>query len=122
LDWDINVEGSVKVLTDTATAAEPFDSLTTTYGEKLGTLMQGLNYEAFMYVAAAIGDYAEHWTPTLEAAATQVGASLTGAQNAILAYMEGQEQMAMNAQRNAANGYIPDPTSAMPTKGGDVAV
>ena len=58
----------------------------------------------------------------LEAAATQVTASLTGLQNALEAYLNGQEEMVLNAQRNAANGYIPDPTDAMPTKDGDVAV
>ncbi|MEU4606007.1 DUF6507 family protein [Kribbella sp. NPDC023972] len=148
MDWDIDVEGTFKVLTDTATAAEPFNELLTTYGEKLTALMHATTYmvvgagtrrtgardgPSFLagdvaalgclnVVSAAIGEYSEHWAPTLEAAATQVTASLTGAQNAVLAYMEGQEGMAMNAQRAAANGFIPDPTDAMPTKDGDVAV
>jgi hypothetical protein len=122
VDWNIDVEGTAQVLMDTATAAEPFNALLTTYGEKMGTLTQGLSWDVFSYVAAAVGGYAEHWAPTLNDAATQVGASLTGAQNALVAYMEGQETMAMNAQRNAANGYIPDPTDAMPTHGADVAV
>jgi hypothetical protein len=148
VDWNIDVEGTGQVLMDTATAAEPFNGLLTTYGEELTALMQGTTYVfraagsrvagargngstlggsvaalgCLNVVAAAIGEYAEHWAPTLEAAATQVTASLTGAQNALEAYLTGQEEMVMNAQRNAANGFIPDPTDAMPTVGGDVAV
>lgn len=148
MDWDIDVEGTYKVLTDTAAAAEPFNELLTAYNESLTALMHGTTYVVLgagdrragarggpnflagdvaalgclNVVTAAIGEYAEHWASTLEDAATQVTASLTGAQNAVLAYMEGQEGMAMNAQRAAANGFVPDPTDAMATKDGDVAV
>jgi hypothetical protein len=148
VDWDIDVESTIKVLMTTARVAEPFNDLLTTYNESLTALMQGTTYmvveggarmagarggQGFMagdtaalgclnIVAAAIGEYAEHWAPTLEDAATQVTASLTGAQNALEAYMEGQEGMVMNAQRAAANGFVPDPTDAMATKDGDVAV
>lgn len=125
MDWDIDIAAASKVLTDTVTEAEPFDGLATTYGENLKAIMEGLNYDVFTVVAVAIGEYAEHWSPTLEAAATQVGASLTGAQNALMAYMEGQEEMALTAQRAAANGVIPDPPGTpeapRPT-GEDIAV
>ena len=116
MDWDIDVAGVNKVLTDTVTEAEPFDGLAKTYGENLGAIMEGLNYDVFTVVAVAISEYAEHWAPTLEAAATQVGASLTGAQNAVTAYMDGQEEMALNAQRAAANGEIPDPPGGSSTQ------
>jgi hypothetical protein len=109
VDWDIDVEGVSQVLTDTVTAAQPFDGLAKGYGEKMGTIVEGLNFEVFTVVAAAIGDYANHWAPTLEAAAKQVGASLTGAQNAVKAYMEGQNEMALNAQRMAGRGEMPTP-------------
>jgi hypothetical protein len=148
VDWDIDVEGTAKVLIDTATAAQPFNDLLTSYGEELEAVMRGTTYVVgathgarsrgdqggmlggdvaamgcLNIVSAAIGEYSTHWAPTLEAAATQVSASLTGLQNALEAYLNGQEEMVMNAQRNAANGYIPDPTDAMPTThGGDVAV
>ncbi|MEV0285222.1 DUF6507 family protein [Kribbella sp. NPDC050820] len=149
MGWDIDVEGTGQVLIDTATAAEPFNELLTTYGEALEALMLGTTYlvvdsgarragarggqgvlagdtaalGCLNVVSAAIGEYSAHWAPTLEDAATQVTASLTGLQNALEAYLNGQEEMVMNAQRNAANGYIPDPTAEMPTThGGDVAV
>jgi hypothetical protein len=125
VDWDIDIAGASKVLTDTVTAAEPFDGLATTYGTNLKAIMEGLNYDVFTVVAVAIGEYAEHWSPTLEAAAKQVGASVTGAQNALKAYMEGQEEMALTAQRAAANGVVPDPpgTPAAPrSTGKNVAV
>lgn len=109
MDWDIDVEGVNAVLTDTVTAAEPFDGLAKTYGTSLQAIADGLNYDVFTVVAAALGEYATHWSPTLEAAAKQVGASLTGAQNAVKAYMEGQNEMALNAQRAAGRGEVPDP-------------
>ena len=109
MDWDIDVPGVNKVLTDTVNEAKPFDKLAKDYGTKLGDIMKGLDYDAFKVVAVALSDYGQHWGPTLEAAAKQVGASLTGAQNAVKAYMAGQEEMAMTAQHAAANGVIPDP-------------
>ena len=109
MDWDIDVEGVNKVLTDTVNEAKPFDGLAKTYGTNLEAIVKGLDYDVFTVVAVAVGEYAQHWGPTLEAAAKQVGASLTGAQNAVKAYMEGQSEMALNAQQAAANGEIPDP-------------
>lgn len=109
MDWNINVEGVNGVLQKTATAAEPFDGLAKTYGTSLQGLAEGLNWQSFSVVAASLGEYAQHWAPNLEAAAKQVGASVTGAQNAVNAYMAGQEEMAMNAQRAAKAGVIPDP-------------
>lgn len=121
MDWDIDIEGVNKVLTDTVTEVEPFDGLVTTYGENLEAIMTGLDYDIFTIVAVAVGEYAQHWAPILEAAATQVSASLTGAHNAVTAYMEGQEEMALNAQQAAANGEIPDPpgTPDQPTPTGE---
>ncbi len=123
MDWDIDVAGASKVLTDTVTEAEPFDGLAKSYGEQLGAIMEGLKYETFTIVAVALSEYGQHWQPTLEAAAKQVGASLTGAQNALKAYMDGQEEMVMNAQRNAKNGVVPNPPggNTQPT-GGNKAV
>jgi Family of unknown function (DUF6507) len=122
VDWDIDVPGVNKVLTDTVAEAKPFDGLAKSYGEKLKAIMGGLDYDAFKVVAVAVGDYATHWSPTLEAAAKQVGASLTGAQNAVKAYMGGQEEMAMNAQHAAANGEIPDPPGGKKSSGKNKAV
>jgi hypothetical protein len=122
VDWDIDVPGVSKVLTDTQTAAQPFDTLTKTYGAKLEAIMNGLNYDVFTVVAAAVGEYAQHWAPTLEAAAKQAGASLTGAQNAVMAYMNGQEEMALNAQRAAGRGEIPQPPGSTQPAGRNRAV
>jgi Family of unknown function (DUF6507) len=114
VDWDIDVEGVNKVLTDTVTEVEPFDGLVTKYGDNLKAIMTGLDYDIFTIVAVAIGEYSEHWAPKLEAAAKQVGASLTGAHDAVTAYMEGQEEMALTAQQNAADGVVPDPPGGAP--------
>jgi hypothetical protein len=122
VDWDIDVAGVSKVLTDTSTAAEPFNGLAKTYGDKLNSLMTAMNYEVFAVVAAAVGEYAQHWSPTIEAAAKQVGSSLTGAQNAVKAYMGGQEEMALNAQRAAGRGEIPQPPGSTAPTGGNKAV
>jgi hypothetical protein len=109
VDWNIDVAGVNDVLQKTATAAEPFDGLAKTYGSSLQGLSEGLNWQSFSVVAASLGEYAQHWAPNLEAAAKQVGASVTGASNAVKAYMAGQEEMAMTAQRAAKAGVIPDP-------------
>lgn len=109
MDWDINVEGVNGVLQRTVTAAEPFDGMAKSYGTSLQGIAEGLNWQMFSVVAASLGEYAQHWSPNLEAAAKQVGASLTGAQNAVKAYMAGQEEMALRAQQAAQNGVIPDP-------------
>lgn len=123
MDWDIDVEGVTKVLTDTATAAEPFNTLAKSYGDNLTNIMNGLNFDVFVVVASAVGEYSQHWAPTIEAAAKQVGASLTGAQNAVKAYMEGQNEMALNAQRAAAAGEIPNPPGGVAHRTeGNVAV
>ncbi|MFI5735735.1 DUF6507 family protein [Kribbella sp. NPDC051587] len=107
MDWNIDVEASSKVLTDTGKAAEPFDGLAKDYGTRLQTIADGMKYDVFTVVAAAVGEYAQHWSPTIEAAAKQIGASLTGAQNAIKAYMDGQNEMAMNAQQMAGRNEMP---------------
>ena len=122
MDWDIDVPGVNKVLTDTVTEAKPFDGLAKGYGDKLGAIMEGLKYDTFTVVAVALSEYAQHWSPTLEAAAKQVGASLTGAQNAVKAYMDGQEEMALTAQRAAANGVIPNPPGSKQPSGRNRAV
>lgn len=109
MDWDIDVDGVEAVLKNTQSAALPFDGLTKAYGENLTNLMNGLDYDIFKVVASAIGEYSQHWAPKLEASALQVGASLTGAQNATIAYMNGQTEMAENAQRAAGAGEIPAP-------------
>ena len=124
MDWNIDLEGSGLVLMRTANAAAPFNKLATDYGESLAAIMEGLNYDIFALVATAVGEYSEHWAPTLNAAATQVGASLTGLQNALQAYVDGQEEMAMNAQYQASIGYIPELPGSTVTdpNGGDTAV
>jgi hypothetical protein len=118
VDWDINPEGVQSVLQNTQTAAEPFDALAKTYGDDLTNIMNGLNYDIFVVVASAVGEYSAHWAPTLEAAAKQVGASLTGARDATMAYMNGQAEMAENAQRNAAAGITPPPPGSQPPRTG----
>lgn len=122
MDWDIDVPGVNKVLTDTQASAEPFNGLAKSYGDNLTNIMNGLNYDVFVVVASAVGEYSQHWAPTIEAAAKQVGASLTGAMNATKAYMDGQAEMAQNAQQMAARGEMPPmPGSTAPT-GGNKAV
>jgi hypothetical protein len=107
VNWKINVDGVNTVLTNTGNAATPLDGLSKAYGDDLTNIMNGLDYDAFRVVGAAIGEYSQHWAPTIEAAAKQITASLTGASEAVKAYMNGQEEMAMNAQRAASRGLMP---------------
>lgn len=123
MDWDIDVEGVNRVLTGTAKAAEPFQKVATVYGNRVSALLEGLDYDIFTVVAVAVGEYYEHWAPTLESAATQVSASMNGTVNAVTAYMDGQETMAANAQRQASLGIVQIPGSTVPDpNGGDTAV
>ncbi|WP_405058955.1 DUF6507 family protein [Kribbella sp. NBC_01505] len=107
MDWDIRPEGVQKVLTDTQTAATQFDPLAKQYSDNIRNAMVGTNDLMFGVIAVAIGEYSEHWGPSLESAAKQVGASITGAYNATKAYIDGQNEMVLNAQREAAAGYTP---------------
>ncbi|WP_350275964.1 DUF6507 family protein [Kribbella sp. HUAS MG21] len=123
MDWDIDVDGVNQVLSATATAAEPFEALGISYGDSLGATIEGLNYDVFSVVAVAVAEYAEHWSPIVEAAARQVSASMYGTVNAVTAYMEGQETMAETAQRQASLGIVEIPGSTVPDpNGGDTAV
>ncbi|MFI5694924.1 DUF6507 family protein [Kribbella sp. NPDC051586] len=114
MDWDIDPRGVASVLKKTEAAAKPLDALTKKYGTCLNDLMQGLNPSApelgsVQLVAASLSEFAVHWQPSLESSVQQLGASLMGAYNATTAYLNGQEEMAANAQRAAANGQIPPP-------------
>lgn len=123
MDWDIDVEGVNRVLFGTSKAAEPFNKLAVDYGNSLGAVVEGLNSGIFSVVAGAVAEYSEHWSPTLEAAATQVSASMNGTVNAVTAYLEGHETMAANAQRQASLGIVEIPGSTVPDpNGGDTAV
>jgi ABC-type transporter Mla subunit MlaD len=107
VDWKIDLDGVQTTLTNTAKAAEPLEGLVKSYGDDLTNLINGLNYDVFKVVAAAIGEYSQHWAPTIESAAKQINASLTGASEAVKAYANGQEEMAQNAQRAASQGLMP---------------
>ncbi|HEY3560142.1 MAG TPA: DUF6507 family protein [Kribbella sp.] len=114
MDWDIDPQGVVGVLKKTEAAAKPLDELTKKYGTTLNDLMQGLGSGApelasLKLVAASLSEFAVHWQPSIESSIKQVGASMMGAYNATKAYMNGQEDMALTAQRAAANGEIPPP-------------
>jgi hypothetical protein len=119
VDWNIQPGGVSEVLTTTQEVAKGFDPLAKKYGDCMNNTMVGLNTPLFSVIAAAVGEYATHWNPTLESAAKQVGASITGAATATKAYMEGQQEMAMNAQRAAAAGILPPaPGDPQPTNSG----
>ncbi|HZX03893.1 DUF6507 family protein [Kribbella sp.] len=114
MDWDIDPPGVERVLRATQSAAEPFSSLGEFYGLNMNGLVQGMNYDVIRVAASAVSEYSTHWAPMIEAAAKQISASLTGAQNATVAYMHGQEDMALNAQQAAARGEIPAPPGSKP--------
>ncbi|WP_427892976.1 DUF6507 family protein [Kribbella sp. GL6] len=114
MDWDIDPPGVERVLRATQSAAGPFESLAEWYGFNINSLVHGMDYDVIRVAASAVNEYSAHWSPSLEAAAKQIGASLTGAQNATVAYMHGQEDMALNAQQAAARGEIPPPPGSKP--------
>ncbi len=92
-------------------AVEPFNTHSKNYGDRLNNVSVALQWDVFTVVAAALSEYGAHWQPRIQAAATQVEASLTGATNAVKAYQAGQTEMAANAQRAAGAGVVPTPGS-----------
>ncbi|GAA0585213.1 hypothetical protein HPO96_10315 [Kribbella sandramycini] len=109
--WNIDVAAVSDVLQKTATAVEPFNAHSKSYNDRLNNVTVALKWDIFTVVAVAVSEYGAHWQPIIQAAATQVEASLTGATNAVKAYNAGQTEMAANAQRAAGNGVVPGTAS-----------
>lgn len=97
--WDIDPPGVKGVVDRTITAAEGFETHLTTYGNNLSSAAKN---GGSGIVATALQDFANHHEAGIKAMVNQTTKSLTGAVNATKAYVDGDLEMAANAQRNAS--------------------
>lgn len=110
--WDISPGGVRTVLGRTETVAAEFETQMTA----LNTALTGAaTQSSSSIVAEALSGYAESAQADLGFVFTRTGACLTGAANATNAYLEGDLQMAADAQ--AAATAAPDPRADMPGPG-----
>lgn len=110
--WDISPGGVRDVLTRTHAAAMPFEGQMTS----LNSALEGSAAESSSeIVGQALQGFVESIRTDLEFVFTRTGACMQAAAQATNAYVEGDLEMAANAQRSAA--AAPDPSATMPGPG-----
>jgi hypothetical protein len=123
--WDLKPQGIQGVLKTTGEVAAKIQTHVTSYGDHLtsaassaGTITAeggggdsgGKGGEAVGgLVALALSQFAEHTTGDLKFIAARAGKSLTGAVDATTAYLNGDLDMAAEAQRKALGAVDLDP-------------
>jgi hypothetical protein len=111
--WDIDPAGVRSVLLSTETVAQEFDA-------QMKTLNSGIEGAATQsssdIVASALVGYAESASADITFVFTRTGACLNGAALATNSYVDGDLEMAANAQASAS--AAPDPRATMPGYGG----
>ncbi|MFD7526910.1 DUF6507 family protein [Streptomyces sp. NPDC059849] len=126
--WDLKPQGIQGVLKTTGEVASKIQTYATSYGDHMtsaassaGTITAeggggdgggggGKSGEAVGgLVALALSQFAEHTTGDLKFIAARAGKSLTGAVDATTAYLNGDLDMAAEAQRKALGAVDLDP-------------
>ncbi|MFF2897943.1 DUF6507 family protein [Streptomyces sp. NPDC057966] len=124
--WDLKPQGIQGVLKTTGEVASKIQTHATSYGDHMtsaassaGTITAegggggdsgGKGGEAVGgLVALALSQFAEHTTGDLKFIAARAGKSLTGAVDATTAYLNGDLDMAAEAQRKALGAVDLDP-------------
>ncbi|MFF2014068.1 DUF6507 family protein [Streptomyces sp. NPDC058195] len=126
--WDLKPQGIQGVLKTTGEVAAKIQTYATSYGEHLssaassaGTITAegggggegggGKDGEGAVggLIALALSQFAEQTTPDLKYIAARAGKSLTGAVDATTAYLNGDLDMAAEAQRKALGAVDMDP-------------
>ncbi|WP_326767965.1 DUF6507 family protein [Streptomyces sp. NBC_01591] len=126
--WDLKPQGIQGVLKTTGEVASKIQTHATSYGDHLssaassaGTISaegggdggggggKGGEQAVGGLVALALSKFAEHTTPDLKFIAARAGKSLTGAVDATTAYLNGDLDMAAEAQRKALGAVDLDP-------------
>ena len=119
--WDLKPQGIQGVLKTTGEKASHIEKHAKSYGEHLtsaatsaGTISaegggEGGEKAQGGLVALALSQYAEHATTDLKFIAARAGKSLQGAVDATTAYLNGDEEMAAEAQHKALSAPDLDP-------------
>ncbi|MER5218438.1 DUF6507 family protein [Streptomyces sp. NPDC002838] len=126
--WDLNPQGISHVLKTTGETASNMEKYAKAFGKHLtsaatsaGTVSaeggggggEGGEKAAGGLVALALSQYAERASKDLQFVAARAGKSLQGAADATTAYLNGDQEMAAEAQRNTLSA----PKLDMPGKG-----
>ena len=100
MDWDINVDAVANVLQTTGEKASGYEAVAKGYADYAErSVRQAQATLVGQAVADVLAFYQDAWQDIID----QTNASLTGAKDATIAYVNGQEEMALNAQRNATD-------------------
>ncbi len=103
--WDIEPNGVRSVLAQTQRVADDFEG----HMRAMSTALEGAGAQSSSsIVAEALVGLAEAQRTDIEFVFTRTGASMTAAAEATRAYVEGDLNMAANAQSNAAQAPAPD--------------
>jgi len=114
--WDISPGGVRDVLTRTQGVATEFDSQM----KSLNSALQGAGTQCSSgIVGEAIAGFFESAKSNIQFVFTRTGACLNAAAQATNAYLQGDLEMAANAQVSAT--AAPDPTAVMPRGPGRMA-
>lgn len=113
--WDIDPSGVKSVLQRTETTASAFEEQI----RSLNTALEQAGTESTSrIVAKAISDFMQAQATHMTFVFTRTSAALQGAANATQAYLDGDLQMAANAQQSAATAPVPtDIPGAAETRG-----
>ncbi|CAL9314720.1 MULTISPECIES: DUF6507 family protein [Streptomyces] len=118
--WDLKPQGISHVLKTTGEAASKLEKYATAFGEHLtsaassaGTVSaegggEGGEKAQGGLVALALSQFAERATKDLKFVAARAGKSLQGAVDATTAYLNGDEEMAAEAQRKTLQAPVVD--------------
>lgn len=115
--WDVQVSGVKGVVNNTLHAARPLDG----HAKALGSEMQSAAEAAGIdVVQQALNTFAEHAEVVLPNIGKELTAVLNGAVQATHAYIEGDERMAVGAERAAARatGWLPPTQRRSPLNDG----
>ncbi|GLY92150.1 DUF6507 family protein [Actinoallomurus iriomotensis] len=111
--WKVKPEGVKGVVTRTVAAAKPFEGQYKSFVDNLNAA--GQNCQSGI-VSKALTDFATHHQLTLPRIVKRTHNSLNGAVKATNAYIEGDHQMMLDAQRNAAKAPVVDLPKRKPAK------
>lgn len=116
--WDISPSGVQGALKKAAVSAEDLSTAGTNLSDTLprtataaGTVASGYTGPALATgpVAAALGEFMQHWQKDLRYVVERTGKSLTGAVEATTEYAKGDLTMAAQAQHAAIQEPVPAP-------------
>ncbi|WP_338597466.1 DUF6507 family protein [Saccharopolyspora sp. SCSIO 74807] len=112
MEWDIHPDQVRGVLARTASTASEFDSHVTAMRSEIegaaGQASSGI-------IGQALTGFAEARGPDMQFVFSRIQTAIGGASTAVGAYLQGDHDMVLNAQRGVSNA--PDPREHMPGGG-----